>query len=263
MQNTFTVQPVNKPLYTMNTENSHPRLSLRRVLWVKFLRWIEKSPLTSLWKTSLKCLTLALVLCAVSAPSFTLGLLTASAQWNNYRIPLCLATILMTVNATRLWRFAKRLSVRRGKLQPNQYTYQGIPVDDLASYLQRNGAFGTDAMQRLALPQRKWAKIADELEGHGILVRGENNARVLAEITREELVRQLRDGFPLVHDPVSKTWVEKRGSFDQWVLARERKEAKEKEQTERQERKADRLRKNIAKLREEQNSFATVMSMMG
>lgn len=135
-------------------------------------------------------------------------------------------------------------------------------MDELASYLLQSGSFTTDAMQRLALPQRKWAKIADELEGHGILKRGENNARVLAEITREELVRQLRDGFPLVHDPVSKTWVEKRGSFDQWVLQKERAEKKEQEQRDRLERKEDRLRKNIAKLREEQNSFQSVMSMM-
>lgn len=263
MQNTFTVQPVSKPLYTMNTENSHPRLSLRRVLWVKFLRWIEKSPLQSLWWSLIRCLTLLLGLCAIIAPSFTVGMLTASFQWNNYRVPLCLAVILLTVNVKRLWQLRKLFTARQRKLQPNQHTYQGIPVDEFASYLLQHGAFTTEAMNRLALPQRKWAKIADELEKNGILKRGENNARVLAEITREDLVRQLRDGFPLVFDEVGKTWVERRGSFDRFLLDRERKEKKEAEQRERLERKEDRMRKNIARMKQEQNGFASVMSMMG
>lgn len=213
-------------------------------------------------KATLKCL-IAVALClTIFAPHFVLGIITAA-----YQLPITLkaviycATLALTLNAPRLYRLAKRVKGESKRKGANQHMYHGIPVDEMASYLLQSGSFTTEAMNRLALPQRKWAKIADELEHHGILRRGENNARVLTEITREELVRQLRDGFPLTYDGVSKTWVEKRGSFDQWVLARERKEAKEQEQHERLERKEDRMRKNIKRMQEEQSTFANIMSL--
>lgn len=172
-----------------------------------------------------------------------------------------LAIVVFVLNAQRLWYFAKRCSVKRRKSTGSALVFHGVPLDELASYLFKERTFTTKAISDLGLAQRKWSKIADELEHNKILVRGENNARVLAEIDRETLIKQLRDGFPLVYDPVSKTWCEKRGSFDQWVLSRERKEAKEQEQRDRLERKEGRLRKNIQKMKEEQSAFANIMSL--
>lgn len=259
----FTVRPINKQLFQLNTEQSHPRLSLRRVLYVRFLRWIEKSPLRSILATCLKCLTLLLLCCVVLAPSFFLGVLTASAKWNNYRLPIMLAIVVVALNAPRCISFVWRYSARQRKSTGKALVFHGVPLDELATYLFTNQTFTTKAINDLGLAQRKWSKIADELEHNKILVRGENNARVLADIDRETLVRQLRDGFPLTYDAVSKTWVEKRGSFDQWVLSRERKEAKEQEQRDRLERKEDRMRKNIAKMREESNAFQNIMALTG
>ena len=259
----FTVRPIQKQLFQLNTEQSHPRISLRRVLYVRFLRWVEKSPLQSILATCLKCLMLLLLCCAVLAPSFVLGVLTASARWNNYRLPIMLAIVVFVLNVKHLWHFAKRCNAKRRKSTGKALAFHGVPLDELASYLFTHRTFTTKAISDLGLAQRKWSKIADELERNKILVRGENNARVLADIDRETLVRQLRDGFPLTYDAVSKTWVEKRGSFDQWVLSRERKEAKEQEQRDRLERKEDRMRKNIAKMREESNAFQNIMALTG
>ncbi len=159
----------------------------------------------------------------------------------------------------RLYQLAKRMSTKKEKTG-NQHTYEGIPLDTFASYLCEQGAFTTNAIKDLGLSQRKWAKIADQLEHSGILKRGENNSRVLSDIDRPTLVRQLRDGFPLVFDPVGKTWCEKRGSFDTWVLAKERREEKEKEKGERLERKAEKMRANIARMREEQSAYQSIMA---
>lgn len=257
----FTVRPIEKQLFQIHTEQSHPRLSLRRVLYVRFLRWIEKSPLTSILAIIAKCLTLLLLCAAALAPSFVLGLLTASAKWNNYRLPIMLAIVVVALNAPRFVSFVWRYSATRRKFTGKAPVFHGVPLDELASYLFSQRTFTTKAIDDLGLAQRKWSKIADELEHNGVLVRGENNARVLADIDRETLVRQLRDNFPLTYDDVSKTWVEKRGSFDQWVLSRERKEVKEQEQRDRLGRKEGRLRKNIERLKQEQSVFANIMSL--
>ncbi len=263
MENTpFALRPINKQVFAVAPEQSHPRLSLRRVLYVKFLRWVEQSTASALIKVTLKCLIAVAFLALIVAPHFLLGALMAAVHSPfSARVAMYCALLLIMLNMKRLYRLAKRRSVTTEK-KGNQHTYHGIPLDNFASYLFDKQAFTTAAIADLALSQRKWAKIADELEGAGILVRGESNARILSDIDRPTLVRQLRDGFPLVHDPISKTWVEKRGSFDQWVLAKERKEKKDVERVEKLGRKEDNIRNRIAKLQEEQNGFQSVMALM-
>jgi len=237
-------------------------LSLRRVLYVKFLRWLENSSASSLMKAILKCLTAVAFLLAIMLPHFALGILTATIHLPFMsRVVVFCIVLLLTLNAKRLYLLGKRTYVRKGK--GNQNTYQGIPLDNFISYLFEKKSFTTAAMSDLGLSQRKWSKIADELEHHGILKRGESNARVLGDIDRMTLVRQIRDGFPLVFDTIGKTWCERRGSFDQWVLQRERKEQKEAETRERLERKEDRMRKNIKRLQSQQSAFTSVMSLTG
>ncbi len=263
MENSFTLRPLSKQAFHIAApEQSHPRLSLRRVLYVKFLRWVEKSSASALIKATMKCLTLLAFLAAISVPHFALGILTGAFQFPLFsRVIVYCAGLALMLNAKPLYRLARRAFVRTEKSN-GKGTYQGIPLDGFVSYIFERGAFATAAIADLGLSQRKWAKIADELEAHKILVRGDNNARVLSEhIDRPTLVRQLRDGFPLVFDPVGNTWAERRGSFDQWVLAKERKEAKEQEQGERLERKTEKMRENIKRLREEASTFDTVMAM--
>lgn len=263
MENAFALRALSKPAFQIvEPQQSHPRLSLRRVLYVKFLRWVEQSTASALMKATLKCLTCLALLLLVSAPQFFLGLLLGAAHSSiTVRAIVYCAVLVTTLNAKRLYRLMRRHSVSKEK-KGNNHTYHGIPLDNFVSYLFDNQGFTTKAISDLALSQRKWAKIADELEGAGVLVRGESNARVLAEIDRATLARQLRDGFPLVFDPVSKTWCEKRGSFDTWVLAKERKEKKDIERVEKLERKEDNIRGRIAKLQQEQSGFQSVMALM-
>jgi hypothetical protein len=108
---------------------------------------------------------------------------------------------------------------------------------------------------RVPIPQRQWVKAANQLEQHGILTRGEKNARVLREIGREELVRQLRalasgDAPPLVYDQDRKEWHERDGTFARWCLAEDFKRRKVEETMERKERKLERLEEKIEEAKE-------------
>lgn len=172
-----------------------------------------------------------------------------------------LAIVVVALNVPRFVSFVWRYSAKRKKFTGKAPVFHGVPLDELASYLFSQRTFTTKAIDDLGLAQRKWQKIADELEHNGVLVRGENNARVLADIDRETLVRQLRDNFPLTYDANTKTWVEKRGSYERFLYDKERSEKKEVERVEKLERKEDRARKNIAKLREEASVFQNIMAL--
>lgn len=261
MKHQLDFRPVQRPLFAA-VQTQEPRIvrdSLRRVLYDKFLAWLRKSSASSLMKATLKCLIAAALCLMIFARDFALGMLTDALDLPIVqRVMIYCVMLLLTLNVHRLFRLARRVYVKHTRKTGNQYTYEGIALDELATYLTEKG-FTTAAMQDLALSQRKWAKIADTLEGAGILVRGENNARVLGQIDRATLVRQLREGFPLVFDPVGKIWCEKRGSFDRYLLDKERKEAREKERLDRLQRKEGRMRKNIADM--QSNGFQSVLAL--
>lgn len=239
--NALLLKPQAKQLFEVQPQHSHPKLSLRRVLWVKLLRWIDKASPQALWKTLLRASSVVLMGLAVFAPQFLLGFLTTSARWNGYRIPLFLALLVLTLNAKRLWRGFKR--IRHGG---NQHTFHGIPSGELASWLIERRSFTRDeAIPTFGLSQGKWLTIARELEQHGVLVRGPNNARVLRDISLQELVRQLRDNFPLVWSDDRKVWAERNGTFERWAMAEDFSRRKLEEETARKERKLERVERKL------------------
>ena len=124
-----------------------PRLSLTRVLWYKFLRWIEKSSASVLLKAAMRLMLLATVLACTIAPNFVLGYLTASLRWNSYRLPLCILAVALTLNAKRLYLLLRRQAVSsRGA---NQYTYHGLPVAEVADFLHARHRIVFAAMRNL------------------------------------------------------------------------------------------------------------------
>lgn len=243
------LKPQAKQLFEVQPQQAHPRLSLRRVLWVKLLRWIDKASPQAIWKTSARLFCVMLIALGVFAPQFLLGLLTASMKWNGFKIPLFLALLLFTLNAKRLARTMRRIFVR--KRASNQHTYHGIPVGELASWLIETKAFKRDeAMKKWGLSQGLYHKIAQELEAHGVLTRGENNARVLRDISLEQLVLQLREKFPLVWAEERQVWAERTGAFERWALKEDAAERQRKEKIARQERKLEKTRRQIASMQD-------------
>lgn len=236
------LKPAARQLYQIQPEHSHPKLSLIRVLWVKFLRWIDKATPAALTKASMRLSSVLLIGFAIFAPQFLLGMATSILHWNSYRIPIFLGSLAALLNAKRMIRLLKR---RRAT--GNQHTYHGIPIGEFAAWLMEAGAFKRDdAMSKWAFSQGQYAKVAAELEQHGILTRGENNARMLRDITMENLVRQLRDGFPLVWSEERQVWAERNGAFERWALSQDFKRRKLEEMTARKERKLERIEKKIA-----------------
>lgn len=244
-----TLRAPSRPVFQLQAEQSHPRLSLRRVLYVKVLRWIDKASPDALWKMLRRCSTLLLVSCLVTAPQLTLGYLLAAFRWNSFRIPLFLALLYLTLNAKRFYLWLRRASVR--KRGANQHLYHGLPVGEFASFLKKHEAFKiADATKELALTRDQYDSIAEELEKHGVLTRGEKNARVLRPIGLTLLVEQLRDNFPYVFDDETDTWHEKNGTFQRWCMNRDFERKKLSEAIQKKERKLQRIEEKITEAKE-------------
>ena len=240
--NSLLLKPTAQQLFEVRPQQSHPKLSLTRVLWVKFLRWVDKASPEALRRTSLRVVCLALISFGVLAPHPLMAFLSTAVHWHSYRIPIFLGMVALLLNARRWFRLVKRRIVHRG----NQHTYHGIPVGEFATWLMEARNFKRDdAMRQWAFSQGNYAKIAAELEEHDILTRGENNARVLRDMTMENLVRQLRDGFPLVWSDDRQVWAERNGTFERWALSQDFKRRKLEEVTARKERKLERIEKRI------------------
>lgn len=225
----------------MQPNKSHA-LNLRRVVYVKFLRWVDAMTLTRFRKIAYRCSFLLGIVLLVGVPQFLLGTLVGSLSWHDYAL-----TKIIALSAAFLYGRTWVRQARRWQRKSNQHTYYGLPVDELASYLLEQKQFTRyEAMHKFAISQQKHQVVAEELEKQQVLIRGQNNARVLNKITREELVRQLRDGFPLAF--YQDEWVEKRGSYELFLRDKECSERKEQARIAKMERKKDRLKRQINEL---------------
>ena len=212
-----------------------PRRTVGTVIQGKLLNWLAEATWNDIRKLLVLLGTVLLIAGLVFSANFTLGMLTTAAKWNGYRIPLFLALLALTLNARRIVRLVTRKRLQRKGA--NQHTYHGLPVDELASYLIEHQSFKRDdAMSRFGITQPKHVSISKELEHHQVLVRGESNARVLNVITREQLVRQLRDKFPLEFH--QGEWCQRGSSWERHLRAEDRQEQEAERKLARAERRA-------------------------
>lgn len=231
----LTLTQTSKPLYQLKTENSHPRTSIKRVVFVKLLRWIDKTAVRNIISTLVRLAALVTVVSTILAQSFVFGIISSHIGFKEL---LALSVILTYIYWKNLVKFSKRAKFSSSA---NQYTYHGIPIDEIVSYLFERQSFKDHAREHFGLSFPKHKKIASELESYKVLVRGENNARVLNTITRQELARQLKEDFPLrFHEG---EWADKNGSWRTFLKDQEKKEFAEKERVEILNRKEKRLKK--------------------
>lgn len=250
------LQPLAKQLYEVNPQNSHPRISLRRVLWVRVIRWLDKASPEAMAKLLRRVSATGLILLGVFLPDFMLTTALKLAVWNGGKIPLAVALVLTVMNWRRGLTLLKRIRVkRRGG---SQNLYHGVPVGEFAAWLMEAKAFKRDeAMAKWGLSYGRYEKVAAELEEHGLLTRGEKNARVLREIPMADLVRQLRDKFPLAWSEERQLWFEREGTFERWAISQDFKQRKLDEETARKERKLQRLKKQVSDL----SPFAQIQAL--
>lgn len=220
------------PAYQIIQAPEHKRPTLFGVLWTRFLVWLQDASWYRIRRTLCRLGCVVAVVTGFAAPQYLLGVLAASLSFHDALVPKAGICIVALLYGRAWYRFARRWQARI-RAGGNQHTFEGVPIDELASYLLSSGRFTReDAMERLHLSQPKHKRIGDLLEQVGVLVRGEFNALQLQEISREQLVSILRavaakKASPLVFDPERGGWHERDSMATRFILDQERRRREE------------------------------------
>jgi hypothetical protein len=227
----------------MDRTQIHHHPTITAALARKFAAWVEKSTVGHIVKTLGRFLLLAIMIAAWVAPSFAFGMLSAVAM--NTKTAGIIAIVVVFFRARAFTRWVARARVKRRAA--NQHSWNGVPIFELADYILQNQRFTFEARADLHLAQKQWSRMAKELDGRGVLYKSPeaNNARVLRPISREQLVRQLRDGFPLVWSEEKRDWIERNGPWRIWLGDQERKEQATRATISKLERKRKKLRAEV------------------
>ena len=241
-----------RQLLNVDPVQSHPRLSLQRVIWVRILRWVDKASSYQLKKAIFRLSWTVLLALLIFQSQFLLGLFLGAMQWHGARIPLFLALLGVTLYAKPAYLYWKRQRMKiRGM---NQHMFCGMPVGELASFLKEHNAFKyDDVTSKLGLSRNQYDKAAETMEKYDLLYRGESNARFLQDISLQNLVMQLRalaenKAPPLAWSEERTCWYERNGTFDQWAISKDFERRKVSDAIEKEERKLKRVRKQVADL---------------
>jgi len=241
----LTLKQTARPQFQLVPEYPRQPRTLRRVLWLKLLASVEKAKWRDIRKAFVRTSGVVGIGIAVASPSYALGVVTHAATWNGYKLPVFVTLAFAFVYWKTLYRMLRRFQPKQRA--GNQHTFEGIPVDELASYLFEHGFKRDHAMKTFRISKGKYEKIADLFDTKDITARDDNNGRVVnPHITREQLARQLTEDFPLVYYAKRGEWVNRDGTYSAWLRDEENAEQKSRQKTERLERRAAKAKRDIA-----------------
>lgn len=166
----------------------------------KFANYLYETPLKQIFYRFLYLCFGVGIGVAIVFPSAMVAFLENGFAFKNYVLPkLALWCVLFAywrhlLSAPRKTRV---LFNRMKRKLTKEKTIDGIPAMELADYLIRNKSFKREglngARETFGLSMKKYNRIAQNLEKTGVLVRGDNNSRVLDETwTRQTLVDFLK-----------------------------------------------------------------------
>ncbi len=121
---------------------------------------------------------------AVIYPAQITAAINAVGSWNNGAIIKMAFIFVLTLNFTKI----AQLGVKAWKNLPEARkeemagTLEGIPTVELLDHLFQFKSFKrSEVEEKFGLPRNRYTTLAMKLENLGVLIRGENNARVLNE----------------------------------------------------------------------------------
>lgn len=170
--------------------------TMRTVLWGKMIEAAEDRTLGEIGGFLIKPPLVA----TLSACMLTKGRgFDAIMEWREFSIPTVLTAIVTVYGLPVLYRSvmdtAGNISARTKAAAPvPRERMEGVSTETLIDHLfETKGFRRAEVEAKFKIPRHRVSLLGDRLEEVGILTRGENNARVLAAISREQ-VRRMLDG---------------------------------------------------------------------
>lgn len=176
----------NSPL-SIYSENEYKQ-TIRSVISGKLLKFIADNSIGSLLKKTAE-LILGMVFGAfIFRPAMIIDFIRETLIMQDYAVPKIMAGFLIFYCRKLLYKIPGKIRRLKKKFENHSIEVSkmvdGIPVDELADYLVRNGNFRREGVngvrETFGLRMDKFNRLAGKLEQNGVLIRGENNLRKLA-----------------------------------------------------------------------------------
>lgn len=186
--------------YSKNPEPAQtypPRPTLVGVLVEKLIVYVRANKSGRILRKLAEVVTALILGVLVLYPAEVLAALDSLLKLNNFAIPKVSGVAVAFLGRRSIIRMFKRCAkfVHSFSLQ-HEKLLDGIPVVELSDYMIRNKHFKREGVngvrETFGLNMQKFNKLAARLEENGVLVRGENNGRVLdAKWSRQTLIDYL------------------------------------------------------------------------
>lgn len=167
---------------------------MRRVIWSKMIEAAEDRSLGEIGSFLIKPpLAAALAYCMITEGRG----FDAVMEWRNFSVPMILMAVATVYGAPVLYRLTVEAGeniverTRRSSPVPNE-RIEGVATRALVDHIfDTKGFRRAEIEQKFRIPRHRVSLLADRLEEVGILMRGENNARVLGAVSREQVDKML------------------------------------------------------------------------
>lgn len=162
------------------------------IIYSKILQALESSTLSNIFSGFLLLLVACIFTLVSTYTNDALHAMAVILSWENAIILKAVVSVLVVFNASTIFTFVVRTLEGMAPESESVRTIDsidGIPRVELMDHLFTVGSFKRDDVeQKWKIPRYRVAEISKKLEDLGVLVRGENNARVLnTEFTREDI----------------------------------------------------------------------------
>lgn len=163
---------------------------MRRVIWDKVIEAAQDRSLGEIGSFLIKPpLVAGLAFCMLTEGRG----FDAIMEWRNFSVPMILTAVAIVYGVPVFYRFTIEAGeniidrTRRAAPVPNE-RMEGVATDVLIDHMFATKGFRRAEVEaKFKMPRHRVSLLADRLEEVGILTRGENNARVLAAVSREHV----------------------------------------------------------------------------
>lgn len=171
--------------YAENFQTAHPRHTLAGVLSDKLIAYVRVNKTGRILRKLAEVVAALILGVLVLYPAEVLAAIDSLLKLNNFAVPKVTVVAAAFLGRKSIIRMFKRCAkfVHSFSLQ-HEKLLDGIPVAELTDYLIRNKHFRREGINGVRatfnLNMEKFNHLASKLEENGVLVRGENNGRILA-----------------------------------------------------------------------------------
>ena len=169
----------------------HKERNVKSILWNKFLDILESSTFRQIISVILFVILSLILTLVLTYPEKATEAILIACRFENYFFPKFIGSFIIIFNFRSIFEILKKMipEFPEYKEKPKGDTIEWIPVVELLDHLFEFESFKRDDIEKkFGIPRNRFTDLAQKLETLCVLIRGENNSRILnKEFARSDI----------------------------------------------------------------------------